>query len=81
MKFNMNNHIRVQLTDAGRAEHKRQHLALFAGVTERYPYRPPEEDGDGWSEWQAWDFMQQFGFRFGNGLPLMCSTEIEIVEP
>lgn len=66
MKFNINDTVRVRLTDYGRA-------AL------RGEFKPPKQDEDGWSDWQLWALMQAFGDRVNVGFPLCFETEIEIV--
>ena len=79
MRFNINNYIKVRLTDSGREIHKQRHAALFTGYpAQKYPYQPPKEDADGWSRWQAWDFMATFGPYMGNGLDVPAETEIII---
>ncbi|WP_456390436.1 hypothetical protein [Profundibacter sp.] len=82
MKFNLNNYIKVQLTDLGREIHKDRHGAVFhtESMRNKYPYIPPKEDADGWSQWQAWDFMQTFGPHFRMGQHMPASPEIEIIE-
>jgi len=59
------------LTDAGRAEHKKQHDILYAGLPFDREYVPVQEDKDGWSRWQGWDLMNTFGhlLRLGNMNP------------
>lgn len=63
--FNANHHVRVHLTDHGRAVHRRQHELLLghlrAVARDEFPYVPPEEDEDGWSKWQMWSLLQTFG--------------------
>jgi hypothetical protein len=64
-EFNINDYVYIQLTDVGRAEHKRQYdklnEQLSGHLKEKYPYIPPEEDDDGWSQWQMWVVIQDFG--------------------
>lgn len=79
MKFNVNDHVRVRLTDEGRAILRRQHDDLVKGRPWSYDYVPPKEDADGWSDWQLWVLMQQLGHTCGNGAPLTFETTIEIV--
>jgi hypothetical protein len=78
--FNINNYIKVRLTDRGRAVHRENYERLFHGhLIEKYPYQPPAEDKDGWSKWQAWDFMASFGPYMGNGLNAPAETEIKFI--
>lgn len=79
--FNINRYVCVRLTVHGREVHKQNHHDLYDQyarliTTERVPtpigewppaYRAPKEEADGWSEWQAWDLMAEFGHVLGNG--------------
>lgn len=73
-KFNINNKVRVKLTDRGRKIHfdNFKELKLFQ-------YSPPKEDEDGWSEWQLWVLMQEFGKHLENGCNIPFETEIEFI--
>jgi hypothetical protein len=76
--FNVNEYIKVRLTDRGRKLHKDQHDRTYPGfLAKKYPYQPPQEDKDGWSRWQAWHFMASFGAYMGCGSDLCCETEIK----
>jgi hypothetical protein len=79
MTFNINNHVRVRLTDLGRQIHRADYddLVKLCGHVP-YPYTPVAEDKDGWSEWQAWCLMSLFGKHLGNGRPLPFETVIRI---
>ena len=83
IRFNINNYIKAKLTKRGHEIHRANYARLFAGyLVEKYPYAPPAEDADGWSKWQAWDFMSTFGPHMGCGSDVPASTEIIIlVEP
>lgn len=82
MKFNVNNSVRVRLTDTGHDVLERNHRALFTGYPEReFPeMRQVVEDANGWSEWQLWDLMSQFGTSLYNGCDVPFETEIEITD-
>lgn len=69
MKFNVNDYVRVRLTDAGRAI-----LALGdpLGVS-------PQEDAEGWSRWLLWDLANKFGGHLGLGRPAPFSAEIDFL--
>lgn len=73
MKVNMNDNVRVKLTDRGR-QILRQNWAKY-GV--QYEIR---EDEDGYYQTQLWCLFQDFGksIRIGGNLPF--STEIEFVK-
>jgi hypothetical protein len=60
-EFNLNNKVRVKLTDAGRAALKRDHALFWSAQGCTMPYLPPKEDADGWSEWQLWSLMSALG--------------------
>ena len=80
--FNINARIRVKLTDLGRAIHKRNHEQLVARTGRPFDYIPPTEDSDGWSEWQLWRAMQEFGSHYviGHPEPFEPSMQIEQVD-
>ena len=80
MKFNINGYVRVRLTDEGRARHRKNHDDLFSSWPQPPEYRAPQEDANGWSEWQMWQLMSEFGSRLYNGCRVPFETEIEIVE-
>lgn len=85
MRFNINHNVRVKLTEDGRALHRKNHddlvaHALSLGAKQGWDYRAPKEDADGWSEWQLWILMQEFGPHITHGAKLPFETTIEIVE-
>ena len=84
MRFNINEIVRVQLTEEGRRIHRQNHDAFMASIPraaqERMTYTPPKEDADGWSEWQMWHLMQEFGVWMRMGLKEPFSLTIEIPE-
>lgn len=88
MKFNINDTVRVRLTDYGRAvlrDDWQSTTNIYYASPERSAalrgeYKPPKEDEDGWSEWQLWALMAAFGDRMNLVFPLCFETEIEIVE-
>lgn len=61
--FNINDRVRVRLTDHGRAVHRKQYDLLVGHLRNKdgFPYIAPVEDADGWSEWQLWSLMNTFG--------------------
>ena len=86
MKFNINDTVRVRLTDYGRAvlrDDWQSTTNIYYARPEqraiRGEYKPPKEDENGWSEWQLWALMEAFGEHTGNGCRLSFETEIEIV--
>ena len=82
MKFNLSDCIKVQLTDTGRAVHRAEHAKRFWGCDAKFfPYMPPEEDKEGWSRWQLWEFMVRFGSHISMAGDLPVMTDIEIEAP
>lgn len=82
MKFNINDIVKVRLTPSGRAFHAAK-FAIFKAKTKiNMTYRAPAEDAEGWSEWQLWRLMGEFGAELynGNSHPPF-SIEIEITAP
>lgn len=82
MMFNVNDSVRVKLTDVGRQAHKKNHHKLYEFAKFESPkYLPPEEDANGWSTWQMWCLMQEFGPHIRVGCNAPFETMIEIIEP
>lgn len=79
LALNINHNVRVKLTDCGREIH-RQNFAQFLATFPKFPYayRQPEEDADGWSTWQLWNLMQEFGDHLHMGTSLPFDTTIEL---
>lgn len=71
--INLNQTVRVKLTDKGRRINEQIHHAFVAALKERNSkitlpaYTPPVEDADGWSNWQLWDLMARFGWYIDLG--------------
>lgn len=78
MRFNINRTVKVRLTEHGRAIHRKNHDELMGEIASEYPYTPPVEDSAGWSTWQMWVLMREFGPFIGNGFVAPLETEIEI---
>lgn len=82
MLFNINDLVRVKLTQHGKDVLKKKHYEFFKkyNIPDR-PYVPKKEDSKGWSEWQLWCLMSDFG---GDVITiageLLFETTIEIVE-
>lgn len=80
VKANMNDRIKVILTDHGRELHKKHHEDLFKDQTIEIKYEDIREDPKtGESEWLMWEFMQIFGKHLGNGFKMVVkNTNIQI---
>ena len=80
--MNFNDYCWVRLTDEGRAIHR----GLFDELIAAHPnvtlkYEPPTET-NGWSRFQLWELMHDFGKYCYNGqMKLPFSTEILFAEP
>ena len=80
MKFNINDYVKVKLTDYGREIHKEKYVNLFQSVSYTYKYTPSIEDSEGYSIWQLWDLMNIFGPYLSMGMTkLPFETELEII--
>lgn len=83
LSININSIVYVRLTPAGRAQLRKKHEQLWAWVGGKspYEYQEPVEDADGWSKWQWWRLMAEFGGPSMNmGMPLLFATEMRIAE-
>jgi repressor LexA len=63
VNFNINNYVKVCLTDYGRKCLRKNYNQLKAefGGKLPYSYTPPIEDEGGWSRWQLWALMEDLG--------------------
>lgn len=79
IEFNINDNVQVQLTDFGRKVHREQWQSLKRQFPTYPDYRPPQEDADGWSTWQMWELMRDFGSHIGMGgeEPFVMTIRIE----
>lgn len=79
--FDVNDYVRVKLTDRGRKIHRQQFRQLNRQLPETadLKYSPPNEDEDGWCKFQLWDLMQRFGPYIGMCEDLVFETTIEFV--
>jgi len=76
LKININDKVRVRLTEYGK-----QCLAEnYAKLSMASPNLKP--DADGWTEWQLWHLMQEFGQHIAMGLPVPFeANEMLIPQP
>lgn len=85
MKYNINDYIKVRLTDEGRRIHRAHHAEIVSALPEKIrhshliQYSPPIEDELGWSTWQGWNLMQVFGPYMGLSAKLPFDTVIDII--
>jgi len=86
MKFNINNYVKVKLTQVGIDELKRQHeeqkiaheRLRSQGIDD---FVLPKVDADGYSEFQLFNLMAIFGDLMWEGLASPFEIEIIIDEP
>lgn len=75
MKFNINDNVRVKLTQSGLDALRKDHGKLFKGA---FSYIEPDIDEEGWTTFQLWELMDRLGSHIVMGCPLPFETEIEI---
>ncbi len=84
MDFNINNYVKVKLTDRGRLEAQKQShelsLDIFKRTGKHQYFQPKEEDVTGWSIWQMNDLIVTFGHLLHEGKDLPFELDIQIVE-
>lgn len=81
MRFNINDHVRVKLTDHGREIVHAHRQKLSAMLPIPLPATQNQEDADGWSRWQLWSLMEIFGEHIHLCGPLPFETTIEFEQP
>ena len=79
MLFNMNDSVKVRLTEYGRNVIKAEHEREFAGNLDRFPYTGTPTDEEGYTQFQLWVLAKTFGHVMNNGAKLAFDTEIKIV--
>lgn len=78
LPFNINDYVRVKLTEQGRkilAGRQAEYAKRFPGAG---ALTFPADDADGWSLWQLWDLMHEFGASMYNGCRVPFETSIII---
>ena len=80
--FNINETVKVRLTEYGKKLHKQQWVDFWnsVGRLNENPYTPPEEDENGYVQFQMWDLMEKFGNHCGLCRELAFETVILIDE-
>lgn len=81
MIINLNDQVKVRLTDRGHKALEADHFSRFShlGFNRAMKlYMPPEEDLDGYSKWALWDLMRTFGPHIEFGGPLIMETTIKL---
>lgn len=76
MKFNINDNVKVRLTEQGFIVHKKYYTQYLVGSS--FTYSPPKVDEEGFSTFQMWELMQIFGPYIYMGDKLPFHTEIQL---
>ena len=76
--FNVNENVRVKLTDTGRRELQRHHDAVALRAPSLAGTPAYTEDAEGWSTWQLWSLMQHLGHLCYPGGPVPFETQMQI---
>lgn len=79
-RFNINESVRVRLTDVGRAILAQQAEDLRKSFPKLKPYVPKQEDAEGYVRFSMWSLMQELGPYVSMGTPLPFETEIILDE-
>lgn len=76
--INMNDTVKVRLSARGLEILRRNHENELGALAERYPFKAPDVDADGWSVFQLWVLMREFGAHLYNGVRMPFDAEILI---
>lgn len=77
--FNLNDHMFVQLTQAGRQALEQQHNERHKDEGIRPAFRLPIEDIDGWSCWKMAELIDAFGCMIKEGgIPFESEVKIDV---
>lgn len=73
MKINLNDHIKVKLTDLGKDiyYHRYDEFNKLYGIYGREVLKPifPEEDENGYTKFHLWEFIELYGEHIGMAKP------------
>jgi len=80
IEFNVNNCVKVKLTEVG-LDILRQRHDFDANLAPRIlgAFTPPPTDADGWSKFQLWELCNKFGEQMYNGGSVPFETTIRII--
>jgi hypothetical protein len=79
MKFNINENVKVKLTDFGGSVLRKQHDELrkaYSNVIDFPKFQEPEKDENGYSKFQLWALMESLGSYCGMAKEYPFETEI-----
>ena len=77
-EFNINNTVMVRLTEYGKAKHRESREKFYKQLGMNVEYTAPKEDEDGWSKWQLWELMSEFGKYISLGGRVPFETTIRL---
>lgn len=78
MKLNINDTVKVKLTDAGIAILRKNHDELARSFPKLGDFKLPIVDPDGYSSFQLWGLMETFGPYMHIGFKVPFETEIVV---
>lgn len=78
MKLNVNEKVKVRLTDIGINILRSNHDELKKTFNRLGDFKAPTVDADGYSSFQLWVLMQTFGPHMGLGFNVPFETDIII---
>lgn len=81
IRFNVNHFVRVKLTDRGRKILRENYARDMGAMANKHPYLETTPDAEGWTRFQLWDLMREFGGSIGCGMNGPFETEIIIEMP
>lgn len=76
IEINLNETVRVKLTDRGLAIMRANHDELRKRAPSLRPFREPEPDAEGRVAFQLWALFQEFGQHMAMGVPVPFETTI-----
>lgn len=79
IEFNLNRYVMVKLTPAGLNFLKFKHNELKKVFPVLGDFTPPEIDSEGWSKFQLWVLMKNFGEIITMGRAAPFETTIKII--
>lgn len=80
MTFNINDKVKVRLTEHGHEILKQQYNTAVeqCPALKMFKFERYHSDADGWSEFTIWDLMKRFGASMGNGWEMPFDAVIRI---
>lgn len=80
IKININKNVLVKVTPLGHKIYKENFEKFWSQFNDRPDFLPIREDDDGYSRWQLWHLMKEFGNHLKMGFDLPIETEIILIE-